>query len=230
MKCGKFPNFSSRIVWTWQTFVRDFSLIINMVDVTTLVSLLYYIICNFVCAFCGRSFIEPEYYFGFGIYLLQMQIYCCGGANCSWTGITLRGCVSLYEFHIKHNSNETFRSQWKLETMFCNNFSHHNVLNNFSTIPYLIFIIKPTRCTNFSVFFGIKLYMFRTVCLSFIRSFPLFTQQWYMSYRFADSLRAGSGRDCSSVLILLASCQHKYHCWVYSVKLLMMDRETVRNM
>jgi len=27
-----------------------------------------------------------------------------------------------------------------------------------------------------------------------------------MSYRFADSLRAGSGRNCSSVLILLASC------------------------
>jgi len=27
-----------------------------------------------------------------------------------------------------------------------------------------------------------------------------------MSYRFADSLRAGSGRNCRSVLILLASC------------------------
>jgi len=36
--------------------------------------------------------------------------------------------------------------------------------------------------------------MFRTVPLSIIRSFSLYTQQWYMSYRFADSLRAGSGR------------------------------------
>jgi len=36
--------------------------------------------------------------------------------------------------------------------------------------------------------FGIKLYMFRTVPLSIIRSFSLYTQQWYMSYRFADSL------------------------------------------
>ena len=35
--------------------------------------------------------------------------------------------------------------------------------------------------------------MFRTVPLSIIRSFSLYTQQWYMSYRFADSLRAGSG-------------------------------------
>ena len=32
-----------------------------------------------------------------------------------------------------------------------------------------------------------KLYMFRTVPLSIIRSFPVYTQQWYMSYRFADS-------------------------------------------
>jgi len=45
--------------------------------------------------------------------------------------------------------------------------------------------------------------MFRTVPLSIIRSFSLYTQQWYMSYRFADSLRAGSGQN---VLILLASC------------------------
>jgi len=47
--------------------------------------------------------------------------------------------------------------------------------------------------------------MFRTITLSIIRSFSLYTQQWYMSYRFADSLLAGSGRNCGSVLILLAS-------------------------
>ena len=34
--------------------------------------------------------------------------------------------------------------------------------------------------------FGIKLHMFRTVPLSIIRSFSLYTQQWYMSYKFAD--------------------------------------------
>jgi len=33
--------------------------------------------------------------------------------------------------------------------------------------------------------------MFRTVPLSIISSFSLYTQQWYMSYRFADSLRVG---------------------------------------
>ena len=37
--------------------------------------------------------------------------------------------------------------------------------------------------------------MFRTVPLSIIRSFSLYTQQWCMSYRFAANLRAGSGRN-----------------------------------
>jgi len=45
--------------------------------------------------------------------------------------------------------------------------------------------------------------MFRTVPLYIISRFSLYTQRWYMSYRFADSLRTGSGRK--SILILLAS-------------------------
>jgi len=85
--------------------------------------------------------------------------------------------------------------------------------------------------------------MFQTVPLPIIRSFALYTQQWYMSYRFADSLRAVSGpnwlasdgtdlvlqNQTSSVLILLASCQQNlyemYHCCVYSEKFLMMKEE-----
>ena len=52
--------------------------------------------------------------------------------------------------------------------------------------PFIvILIIKPTRYTNFSnLFFGMKLYMFRTVPLPIIRSFSLYTHQCYMSYRF----------------------------------------------
>jgi len=37
-----------------------------------------------------------------------------------------------------------------------------------------------------------KLYMFQTVPLSIIRSISLYTQQWCMSYQFADSLQAVS--------------------------------------
>jgi len=71
-------------------------------------------------------------------------------------------------------------------------------------------IIKPTRCTNFSKFiFGIKLYMFRTVLLSIIRNFSLYTQQWYMSYRFVDSLLAGSGRNWPAWHIPLPCVQWK---------------------
>jgi hypothetical protein len=65
-------------------------------------------------------------------------------------------------------------------------------------------IINPTRCTNFSNLFLEWNYMFQTVPVTIIRSFSLYTQQWYMSYRFADSLQAGS--ECS-ILILLTSCQ-----------------------
>jgi hypothetical protein len=69
-----------------------------------------------------------------------------------------------------------------------------------------ILIIKPTRCTNFSYFIlELKLYMFRTVPLPIIRRYSLYTQQWYMSYRFVDSLRAVSGWNGSSILILLSA-------------------------
>jgi len=65
---------------------------------------------------------------------------------------------------------------------------------------------------------GCKLYMFRTVPLSIIRSFLLYTRQWYMSYRFADSCQVS------------AELYDIYHSCVYSEKLLMIDRGTVRNM
>jgi hypothetical protein len=57
--------------------------------------------------------------------------------------------------------------------------------------------------------------MFRTVSLSIIRSFSLYTQQWYTSYRFVDSFRAGSGWNCNSILILLDSCLQ--NCMTYTI-------------
>jgi len=59
--------------------------------------------------------------------------------------------------------------------------------------------------------------MFRTVPVSIIKSFSMYTQQWYMSYSFADSLQASCQQTCT-------------YCCVYSEKLLMMDRGSVRNM
>jgi len=45
-----------------------------------------------------------------------------------------------------------------------------------------------------------KFYMFRTVPLSIIRSFSLYTQQWYMSYRFAD-IASRIRMELSSILM-----------------------------
>jgi hypothetical protein len=71
--------------------------------------------------------------------------------------------------------------------------------------------------------FGIKLYMFRTVPRSIVRSFSLYeyTQQWYMSYRFAIRIRTFRPDPDRK---LSAKIYNIYHCCVYSEKLLMMDR------
>ena len=68
--------------------------------------------------------------------------------------------------------------------------------------------------------------MFRTVPLSTISSFSLYTQQWYMSYRIRTEVqfRPDPARKQSLNLYDI------YYCCVYSGKLLMMDRGTVRNM
>jgi len=57
-----------------------------------------------------------------------------------------------------------------------------------------------------------KLYMFRTLLLSIIKN-SLYTQQWYMSYRFVDSCRAGA---CDPARQLPTNLCDIYHCWVYS--------------
>ena len=72
--------------------------------------------------------------------------------------------------------------------------------------------------------------MFRTVPLSIISSFSLHTQQWYMSYRFADSFASRIRMELILLAKLSVNLYDIYHCCVYSEKLLMMDRGTVRNM
>ena len=84
--------------------------------------------------------------------------------------------------------------------------------------------------------------MFRTVPLSIIRSFSLYTQQ----YRSADSLRAGAYAYFWKEFLHVSDSSSVHHqefftvhtavvyvikfCCLYSEMLLMMDRGTVRNM
>ena len=67
--------------------------------------------------------------------------------------------------------------------------------------------------------FGIKLYTFRTVLLYIIRSFSLYTQQCYMSYRFCwqlpSRIRAERPDPASKLSANLYDIQH---CCVYSKK------------
>jgi len=52
--------------------------------------------------------------------------------------------------------------------------------------------------------------MFRTVHLSIIRTFSLYTQQWYMSYRFADSLLASCQQTCMTYTIAVCTVQKSW--------------------
>ena len=70
-----------------------------------------------------------------------------------------------------------------------------------------------------------KFYLFRTVSLSIIRSFSLYTQQWCMSCRFADSLQAGSG--CNWVPSW--SCSQVFSKPVWHIPLLCVQWKTPDN-
>ena len=60
--------------------------------------------------------------------------------------------------------------------------------------------------------------MFRTVPLSIAGSFSLYTQQWYMSYSFADSLRAGTEFRPDPAPKLSTNLYDTYYCCVFSKK------------
>ena len=104
---------------------------------------------------------------------------------------------------------------------------HQNRTSNNATAFFLV--IKPIRYTNFTIYFGMKIYMFRTVPVSNIRS--LFTVHSAMVYVIQALYTQLSSR---TRMELLESCLQS--CMTYTIaectvnKLLMMDRGTVRNM
>jgi len=72
--------------------------------------------------------------------------------------------------------------------------------------------------------------MFRTVPLSIIRSFALYTQQWCMCH---TGLLTACEQDQDGTQFRpdpARKLYDMYHCCVYSEKRMMMDRGTVRNM
>jgi hypothetical protein len=55
----------------------------------------------------------------------------------------------------------------------------------------LLFVIKPSRCTNFKNLFWREVACFGQFLCPSSGVHSLYTQQWYISYRFVDSCRAG---------------------------------------
>jgi len=64
--------------------------------------------------------------------------------------------------------------------------------------------------------------MFRTVPLSIIRSFSLYTQQWHTSHSVAESLQAGSGWNC----VPFRSCLQAVGIPVWHIPLLCVQWKT----
>jgi len=117
----------------------------------------------------------------------------------------------------------------KLQNMFF--YVHVTVLHK----SFFILVVRPTRCANFAnLFLAWNSTCFgQCLCPSTGVHSP-YTRQWYMSYRFVDSLWAGSGWKWSSILVLLLRCLQT--CMTYTIaectvnELLLMDRGTVQNM
>ena len=93
-----------------------------------------------------------------------------------------------------NNNNSTVIKLWNVLSVFNKilnvlryllfnaTFQLHSKTTQFRIYVYMNIFLKivPTRCTNISNFiFGMKVYTFRAVPLSIIRSSSLYTQQWY---------------------------------------------------
>jgi len=114
-----------------------------------------------------------------------------------------------------------------------------SIIRRFSTVHTAMVYVRPCIVINsynetnqmhqfLKFIFRIKLYMFRTVPVSIIKCFSLYTLQWYMSHRFLTAsvqIRTEFRPD-----LLAANMYDIYHCCLYSEKHLMMDTGTVRNM
>ena len=94
-----------------------------------------------------------------------------------------------------------------------------------------LFLIKPTRRTNFPNFILSKktLHVSGT-SFAHHQEFSTYIRHWYISCRFDDSFQAGSG--WSSILTLLGSCHQIRSIPMSNVgrKLLMMGKGSARNM
>ena len=95
----------------------------------------------------------------------------------------IRVCIILVVESVVRYVNENFTFMWPC------------IVTDF-------FIIKLTRCTNFTnLFLAWNSTCFWQFLCPSSGVYWLYTRQWYMSYRFVDSFRAGPGWN--SIMVLL---------------------------
>jgi hypothetical protein len=106
-------------------------------------------------------------------------------------------CYSKSFFHFSHLSwvSSILRVMYKI------------YLNNFKFVwPCIVknfFIIKPIRCTNFTNLFWHETTCFGQFFCPSAGVYSLYTQQWYISYKFVDSFRAGPPGPARKLLSVL---------------------------
>jgi hypothetical protein len=98
------------------------------------------------------------------------------------------------------------------------------------------FVIKPTRCTNFTnLFWHETLHVSDSSSVHHQEFIHCTLKQWYMSYRFVDSFRAGPGWNCSKAVctvpvwhITLPSVQW-INSWWWTEELSETSRDSCQN-
>jgi hypothetical protein len=114
--------------------------------------------------------------------------------------------IKLHMYSVWHNYMLHYTKIEIPNTSPASTFTRHNTVKLKIKDEIKLLFNETNRRTTFQIYSGTKLYMFRVVPLPIIRSYPLYIRHWHMLCRFDDSLRAGSGWNCSSILILHASC------------------------
>ena len=114
--------------------------------------------------------IKPTRYTNFSNLFLQYYTTCFGHFLCPSSGV----------FHCKHSNGICHTACEQDQDGHVSDISSVHHQEFFTVHTAMVYVIQLAST--------IRTDMFRTFPLSIIRSFSLYTQQWYMSYRFADSL------------------------------------------
>ena len=157
-----------------------------------------------ICTCMYKSIISMYFYMYKSIISMNLYMY--------------KSIISIYFYMYKSIISMYFYMYKSIISMYF--YTYKSIITTyFYMYKRIISIVKPTRCTNVSnlFYFGITLYMFRTVFPSIIRSSRLYMQQ----QAFVKQIQLSAFYS----ICLTYGC-----CCMYSLELLMMDGKTVRNM